>query len=215
MKLLNIKNREDCVIADNEDNFKNFREKFIIPDEVIYMMGNSLGLCPRRAHDAISRVILDEWGTQTIEAWSKADWFKSSQRIGNKLGKLVGAESDETVMAESTSVSIFKCLATSIGIQKIDNPGRRVIVLEKENFPTDNYVAEGLLRLLATDGYEIRYFDEENPIERVVDGDTVLVLLSLVNYRTGRKLNLAWNGYLQSFKKIPNLLSIFFIRSTI
>lgn len=188
VKLLNIKTRDDCVIADNEDNLKKFRDKFIIPDKFIYMMGNSLGLCPKKAQEVASRVILDEWGQHTIEGWSKSDWFTSSQRIGNKLGKLVGAEDNETIIAESTSVSIFKCLATSIGIQKIDNPERRVIVLEKENFPTDNYIAEGLLHLIATDGYEIRYFDEKNPIENVVGEDTVLVLLSLVNYRTGRKL---------------------------
>lgn len=186
VKLLNIKSRDDCVFADREDDLKNFRDKFIIPADTIYMMGNSLGLCPKKANEAVSRVILNEWGTHTIEAWSKSDWFKSSQRIGNKLGKLIGAASDETVMAESTSVSIFKCLATSIEIQKIDNPHRRVIVLEKENFPTDNYIAEGLLQLLATDRYEIRYFDDKNPIERVVDEDTVVVLLSLVNYRTGK-----------------------------
>jgi kynureninase len=187
VKLLNIQTREDCLIADKEDKLKYFREKFTIPNEIIYMMGNSLGLCPKKVHDVVSRVILDEWGTQAIEGWSKADWYKLPQKVGNKLGKLIGAEDDETLIAESTSVSIFKCLATSIGIQKIDNPHRRVIVLEKENFPTDNYIAEGLLNLLATDGYEIRYFDWENPIEKVVDDDAVVVLLSLVNYRTGKK----------------------------
>lgn len=193
VKLLNIKNREDCLQADNEDDLKNFRDEFIIPDDTIYMMGNSLGLCPKKAQETVSRVILDEWGKDAIESWAKADWFKSPQRIGNKLGKLVGAEADETVMAESTSVSIFKCLATSIGIQKIDNPQRRVIVLEKENFPTDNYIAEGLLQLISSEGYEIRYFDEENPIERVVSEETVLVLLSLVNYRTGESFKVEIN----------------------
>lgn len=188
VKLLNIKSRDECNLADKEDVLKDFRDKFIVPENTIYMMGNSLGLCPKKAHEAVSRVVLDEWGTQAIEAWVKSDWFKSSQRIGNKLGKLIGAADDETVMAESTSVSIFKCLATSIGIQKIDNPQRRVIVLERENFPTDNYIAEGLLQLMATDAYEIRYFDEENPIEKAVGDDTVVVLLSLVNYRTGNYL---------------------------
>lgn len=189
MKQLKLVNRDDCLRADEVDSLRDFRDKFLIPDGVIYMMGNSLGLCPRGAQEAASRIIIEEWGVQTIEAWTKSKWFVSSELIGNKLGKLVGAGINETVMAESTSVCIFKCLATAIAIQKIDNPNRRVIVLERENFPTDNYIVEGLLNLISTDEYEIRYFDVEHPLEEAVRDDTVLVLLSLANYRTGLKLS--------------------------
>lgn len=187
MRLLKVESRDDCRSADEVDSLRDFRDKFLIPEGLIYMTGNSLGLCPRGAQEAASRIITEEWGKQTIEAWSRSKWFISSELIGNKLGKLVGADIDETVIAESTSVSIFKCLASAIAIQKIYNPDRRVIVLERENFPTDNYIAEGLLNLMKTDEYKIRYFDNETPLEEAVRDDTVLVLLSLVNYRTGLK----------------------------
>jgi kynureninase len=185
MRILKFQSREDCEEADHVDPLRQFREKFHVPDDTVYMMGNSLGLCPRESQAALSRFILNEWAEQHIEAWSKSKWFISQSLTGNKLGKLIGAKNDETITAESTSVSIFKCLATSIAIQKIDNPSRRTIVLERDNFPTDNYIAEGLLRLIRSEGYEIRYFDDDNPLEKVVNNDTVAVLLSLVNYRTG------------------------------
>lgn len=185
MKILNINNRGDCAAADDVDPLRKFRELFLIPKGT-YFMGNSLGLCPRAAEKAVSNFIVSEWGANGIEGWNKCNWLSYPRMIGDKIGKLIGAEDSETIILESTSASIFKCLTTSIAIQKIDNLHRSVIVVERDNFPTDNYVVEGLLALI-NQGYEMRFFDnEENPLEKTVGGDTAVVLLSLVNYRTGQ-----------------------------
>lgn len=198
MSILAINSRDDCIFLDESDHLRDFRDKFIIPDGAIYFMGNSLGLCPVSANKAISSFINNEWAKYGIEGYSKLNWFDMNQRVGEKLGLLIGAESGETILLESTSTSIFKCLAASIGIQKLDSPEKRVIVLERDNFPTDNYIAEGLLTLIENDGYKIRYFDDnEMTIEKAVEDDTVLVLLSAVNYRT---------SYLYNMKEITKMI---------
>lgn len=186
MNNLKIKSRENCIQADAEDKLREFRDKFEVPQNSFYFMGNSLGLCPRDILTPISK-ILDQWKTQAIEAYAKSDWFYFPLIVGNKLGKFIGAGNDETVMVESTSVAIFKCLNVAIEIQKIDNPNRKVILLERDNFPTDNYIAEGFLNLIKSEKYELRYFDENNPIEKFLNYEVAVVLLSLVNYRTGEQ----------------------------
>lgn len=185
MNIFKIKNREDAIKADAVDKLRGFRNKFEIPQDSFYFMGNSLGLCPKDIMQPISRII-NQWKTQAVEAYSKSDWFDFPTIVGDKLGNFIGAENGETVMAESTSVATFKCLSVSIDIQKIDNPHRKIILLERDNFPTDNYIAEGLLSQMKCDEYKIRYFDDyNNPLDQSLNEDVAVILLSLVNYRTG------------------------------
>lgn len=195
-KILKLNSRLECIDADDRDELREFREKFIIPKGVTYFLGNSLGVCPKDAVKASSRVIENEWSTDLIESWNTAGWLDGSQRVGNKIAKLIGAMENETTVCDSTSINIFKCLGTSIAIQKIDRPERRVILLERDNFPTDIYITEGFIRLLNTDGYEIRFFDDESPFEENINEDVAVVLISHVNYRSGR---------LQDMKKITDM----------
>jgi kynureninase len=190
VKITNLKTRALCVEADEKDELRHFREQFKIPPNTIYLIGNSLGLCPADADKVANRVINKEWALNHIDSWNIAGWYQLPLRVGEKIGKLIGAGSNETIVSDSTSVNIFKCLGTSIAIQKIRAPERRTIVLERENFPTDLYMAQGLVNLLATDEYKIRYFDDDNQFENVLDDDVVVVLMSHVNYRTGQLHNM-------------------------
>ncbi|KAG5680289.1 hypothetical protein PVAND_009807 [Polypedilum vanderplanki] len=182
--------REQCEIADENDELKIFRNKFKIPQDTIYLIGNSLGLCPIESQKIANRVIKQEWGQNHIDSWNTAGWYHLPVKVGNKIGKIIGAEQNETIISDSTSINIFKCLGTSIAIQKIKNPDRRIILLERENFPTDLYIAQGLVNLLSTDEYKIRYFDDDNRLEDVLGDDVVCILLSHVNYRTGQLYNM-------------------------
>lgn len=178
-----LKTRNDCIEADFNDELKEFRNKFIIPSDLIYFNGNSLGVCPKNTLEVVAHVIKEEWATKLNASY--ADWAPLSLQVGNKLTKLIGGEYGETITSESTSTNLFKCLGTSIGIHKIDNPDRRVIIVEENIFPTDIYVVEGLVRLLSSDGYSIRFFNDKNLLEKVIAEDTVAVITSHVNSFTG------------------------------
>jgi kynureninase len=190
VKISKLRTRSQCERADEVDELRHFRSKFQIPPNTIYLIGNSLGLSPIQSQEVANRVIKHEWGQNHIDSWNTAGWYQLPGRAGDKIGRLIGAENGETIVADSTSVNIFKCLGASIAIQKVKNPGRRVILLERENFPSDLYVAQGLVNLLATDDYKIRYFDDENRLEDILDDEVVVVLMSHVNYRTGQLHNM-------------------------
>ncbi|KAG5666315.1 hypothetical protein PVAND_017814 [Polypedilum vanderplanki] len=171
----NLMTFEECVKADENDELKNFCSKFQIPPNTIYFCGNSLGLCPIESEKVVNQII-QEWEQNHIHSWNLA--IQLPLKVGNKIGKLIGAEENETIIADSTSINLFKCLGTSIAIQKIKNPNRRSILLDRENFSNDL----GLLKLLSTDEYKIRYFDDENQLEDFLNDDVVCILLSHVNY---------------------------------
>jgi kynureninase len=185
MEKVVIKSLKDCKEADKFDDLSNFRDKFTTPDDVIYLCGNSLGLCPSSTSHVANRVIVDEWALNHIESWNTADWYHLPKRVGNKIGKLIGANNDETIVCDTATVNIFKCLGTATSIQKIKNPDRRVIVVEKENFPSDLYVVQGFVRFMEADGYEIRYFDANTSLDETLRNDVAVVLLSHVNFKTG------------------------------
>lgn len=186
--LSKLKTRNDCIEADLNDQLKEFRNEYIVPSGLIYFNGNSLGVCPKNTVDVVAQVIKEEWALKLNASY--ADWSQLPIQVGNKLTKFIGGECGETIPSESTSTSLFKCLGASIEIQKIDSPGRRVIIVEENIFPTDIYIVEGLVRLLRSDGYSIRFFNDANPLETVVAEDTVAVITSHVNSFTGKAFDL-------------------------
>lgn len=188
MSSVNITDRETCEKADAEDELRHFREEFVIPSGVIYLDGNSLGARPSATSANFSKVIEQEWGIGLIRSWNDAHWFDLPVNLGDKLGRLIGSENGETVISDTTSVNLFKVLMASINIQKIDHPDRRIIVVERDNFPTDLYIVEGIVKFL-DQGYELRYADDTN-FKETIRADTVLVILSHVNYRTGNMFDM-------------------------
>ncbi len=182
--------RAHCQAADALDTLAGFRQQFALPPGVIYLDGNSLGARPHSALPRSQQVVAQEWGDGLIRSWNDAGWFDLPARLGDKLGQLIGAAPGETVVTDTTSINLFKALAAALRIQQQDHPTRRVIVSERDNFPTDLYMIEGLMDLLQQ-GYSLRLVDEQLPLDDALDGDVAVLLLSHVNYRTGAMYDMA------------------------
>jgi kynureninase len=184
--------REDCIALDRQDVLASLRDEFDLPDDVIYLDGNSLGARPKAALARAQAVVAEEWGKDLIRSWNKAGWFDLPGRLGNKLAPLVGAAADELVVTDSTSINLFKVLAAALHMQA-KNPAtaeRRVIVTERSNFPTDIYIAQGLTGWLER-GYSLRLVDKVEELPAAIDQDVAVVMLTQVNYRTGYQLDMA------------------------
>lgn len=179
-----MQTRETCMQADLQDPLASLKQYFELPAGVIYLDGNSLGVLPKAARARSAEVIEQEWGVGLIRSWNTANWFDLPARLGNKLGSLLGANPDEVVITDTTSLNIFKALAAALRIQQSARPSRRIIVSERDNFPTDLYMIQGMIDFLQQ-GYELRLIDEETPLEQAVGEDVAVLLLSHVNYRTG------------------------------
>jgi kynureninase len=177
-------NRRDCELLDAQDPLSALRDQFALPPNKIYLDGNSLGVLPRATARRVADVVQREWGEHLIESWNTAHWIDLPQRLGNKLAKLVGAGANELVVADSTSVNLFKVLSAALAMARADNPQRRVILSERDNFPTDLYIAESLAR---ERGFELVLADAPEQIEtRLAQSDVAVLMLTQVNYRTGR-----------------------------
>jgi len=185
-----MKTREACLEADRLDPLAPLKQEFFLPEGVIYLDGNSLGVQPKAAVARAGEVLNQEWAVGLIRSWNTANWFELPRRLGIKLGRLLGAGDDEVVVTDTTSLNIFKALAAALRIQQADHPERRVIVSERDNFPTDLYMIEGMIDLLQQ-GYELRLIDDELPLERALRDDVAVLLLSHVNYRTGALYDMA------------------------
>lgn len=171
--------RADCAALDARDPLAAARDDFELPEGVVYLDGNSLGALPRATRARLGEVISSEWGRDLIRSWNVHGWIDLPRRLGDKIARLLGASAGEVVVADSTSVNLFKTLAAALRI----NSRRRVIVSEGENFPTDLYMAQGLASFLEQ-GHQLRLVDGA-AIEQAVDADTAVVMLTQVNYRTG------------------------------
>ena len=176
--------RYNCKRMDEEDSLSAFRDRFAIPNGMIYLDGNSLGMQPRAALSRALEVVEKEWGQGLIKSWNSAGWWDLPTRLGDKIARLVGAGTGEIVVTDSTGINLHKVLAAALSLV----PERRVIVMEGSNFPTDNYMAQGLVAQLGDD-YEIR-FVEEHELEAAIDETVAAVCLTQVHFKSGRILNM-------------------------
>jgi kynureninase len=179
--------RQDALALDAADPLAPLRGQFHIPEGLIYLDGNSLGVLPRATAARVQQVVADEWGQGLIRSWNSAGWMALPARVGDKIARLVGAGPGELVVADSTSVNLFKVLAAALLIVKEDAPARRVILSERSNFPTDLYIAESLAR---EHGFEL-VLVEPDEIESQLSEQTAVLMLTHVNYRTGRMHDMA------------------------
>ena len=181
-------NRNDAMALDATDPLARLREQFVLPPGVIYLDGNSLGVLPRATAQRVAEVVTNEWGEGLIRSWNSAGWMDLPQRIGDKIARLVGADAGELVVADSTSVNLFKVLAAALHIVRCDAPSRTRVVSERSNFPTDLYIAEALCK---ERGFELVLVDTPEAIPAALDARTALLMLTHVNYRTGRMHGMA------------------------
>lgn len=179
--------RDDALALDAADPLARLRDQFALPAGVLYLDGNSLGVLPKATAARVQQVVTEEWGHDLIRSWNSAGWITLAQRVGDKVARLVGAGAGELVCADSTSVNLFKVLSAALSIQQADAPQRRTIVSERSNFPTDLYIAESLAH---ERGFELVLCEPEE-IASKLDARCAVLMLTHVNYRTGRMHDMA------------------------
>lgn len=177
----------DCRALDARDALRPLRDHFVLPEGVIYLDGNSLGVLPKKAAARIADVITREWGQDLIRSWNSAGWFHMPQRLGDRIASLIGAGPGEVVATDSTSVNLYKVLSAALNMAAEEAPARKVIVSERSNFPTDLYIAEGLCR---ERGYRLQLVEPDD-IPAALTQDTAVLMLTHVNYRTGAMHDMA------------------------
>jgi kynureninase len=176
--------RAACEALDRDDPLAARRDLFDLPEGLIYLDGNSLGALPRNVGARLSAAVTGEWGQGLIRSWNTADWIGLPARVGSRIARLVGAEANEVICADSTSVNIFKLAAAALAMR----PGRKVIVSEPGNFPTDLYVLQGLAEFAGD--VELRTVPADQ-IADALDEHVALLLLTQVHYKTGRLHDMA------------------------
>ncbi|MDF2493878.1 kynureninase [Sphingomonas sp.] len=169
---------------DASDPLRDRRARFALPQGMIYLDGNSLGALPRATADRIADTVTRQWGRDLISSWNKNGWIDAPARLGARIAPLIGAAADEVIVADSTSVNLFKLLAAACAAR----PDRGTILTEPGNFPTDLYVANGVAQMMPD--RRVRTMAAEE-IAAAIDADTAVVLLTHVHYKTGAMLDMA------------------------
>ena len=182
---MSLHTRAEFAELDAADPLAGWRERFALPEGVIYLDGNSLGALPKATGALLREVIERQWGEGLITSWNRHGWIDLPGRVGAKIAHLIGAAADEVVVCNSISVNLFKLITAALELR----PGRRIILTERGNFPTDLYVAQGLCRLLG-ERVELRAVASQE-LEAALDADTALLMLTHVDYRSGRMHDMA------------------------
>ena len=175
--------RDDARALDAADPLAHIRERFVLPQGVIYLDGNSLGPAPRAAAPALARLAEHAWGERLIRSWNEG-WIDAPARIGVKIAPLIGAAPHEVIVGDSTSVNLFKLMVTALRV----DPQRRTIVAEAGNFPTDLHIAEGAVGCV--DGARLEVATRDR-VSGALGPDTALLLLTHVHYKTAQRFDLA------------------------
>ena len=175
----------DIARMDAEDPLRHFRDEFVLREGLVYLDGNSLGPLPKATKPRLDEAIQGEWGEGLITSWNAADWVNSPRRIGDKIARIVGAKPGEVIAADSTSVNIFKALTAALSLRQ----GRKVLLTEQTNFPTDSYMMQGLARF-SGGALECRAVAPEDVLDNL-DGDVAVLLLTQGHYKTGAMRDMA------------------------
>jgi kynureninase len=173
-----VTTRADAAELDAADPLRGLRERFLLPPDVIYLDGNSLGALPRSTPDRLATVLRHEWGERLVRSWNEAGWWTASRRVAAALAPLLGAAEDEVVVADSTSTNLFKLFTAGLR----SRPDRPVLVVERYAFPTDVYIARSVAELF---GGELRLIDGPDDLPAALDDRVGVVCLSHVDFRTG------------------------------
>ena len=175
-----------AIKLDNDDPLREFRKEFYHPEEnFIYLDGNSLGRLPIKTQSYLNDVIDQQWGKRLIRSWNEG-WYELSKSVGSKLSRIIGAQSDEVIMTDSTSLNLYKLVSAAL---KID-PQRKKIVSDNFNFPSDLYIIQGIIDDLQSD-YKIDLIESRDNISistddvvSKIDNNTALVVLSHTAFKS-------------------------------
>ena len=161
------------------------KQLFDLPDGMIYLDGNSLGPLPKGVPEKVQNMLTAQWGEQLIKGWNACGWMEQPSRVGNMVGRLIGARVGSVVIGDTLSIKVFQALAAGLAMR----PDRRVILSDNGNFPSDLYMAQGLVRLKDA-GFELRVVAPEE-VQNAINDEIAVVMLTEVDYRTGRKHDMA------------------------
>ena len=176
----------ECQALDQQDPLRSLRDLFQVPEGMIYLDGNSLGVLPKATPARVAAAVAQEWGQDLIKSWNTAGWFQMPLKVGDKIARLIGAEVGEVVAADSTSINLFKVLSAALSISQADHPEKKIILSEHTNFPTDLYIAEALCK---ERGLALKLVEAEE-LKTALQQDVAVLMLTHVNYRTGAMLNM-------------------------
>jgi kynureninase len=179
--------RAACVERDATDPLRSLRDRFFIPEGIIYLDGNSLGPMPRAAAGILSRTVEQEWGRDLIRSWNSAGWFEMPVRLGDRVGALIGAAPGQTLVCDTTSINLYKAIHAAIGLR----PDRDVIIAEDTSFPTDLYIIEGAMKSAGQPMRRRLIGRDSRSIDALIDRKVAVAVLSHVDYRTGTLLDVA------------------------
>ena len=174
--------RARCEALDRDDPIAHVRERFVLPEGIVYLDGNSLGALPRSVPARLDEVATKEWGAGLVGSWEQ--WMSLPEQVGDKIARLIGAGAGEVVVIDSTTVALVKVLAAAVRAR----PGRHVVLTSVTNFPSDLYAATGVARLLGD--VEVRTVEPAG-IEKALDQTVAALLLTHVDFRTGELFDLA------------------------
>ncbi len=161
------------------------KDQFVLPEGMIYLDGNSLGPLPKSVSQHLSRMVTNEWGQHLIKGWNLDEWMDQPSRVGDQVGKLIGASAGSVVMGDTLSIKVYQALSAALEMR----PDRKVILSDSGNFPSDLYMAQGLIRHLNR-GHELRIVDPAQVTDAVTE-DVAAVMITQVDYRTGRMHDMA------------------------
>lgn len=165
--------------------FLETKALFELPKNMIYLDGNSLGPLPKSAVGRVADMMTHQWGEMLITGWNKAGWMQQPVDLGNRLGRLIGAEKDHLVVGDTLSIKVYQALASALAMR----PDRKVILTDSGNFPSDLYMAEGLIKSF-NQGHELRVVASEEIPEHISE-DVAVTLITEIDYRTGRMHDMA------------------------
>ncbi len=181
-----INTLSECQALDLQDPIRSMRDLFQIPDGLIYLDGNSLGVLPKATPARVAAAVTAEWGQDLIQSWNSAGWFQMPLKVGDKIARLIGAKDCEVVAADSTSINLYKVLSAALSISQAEHPEKKIVLSERTNFPTDLYIAEALCK---ERGFTLKLVEAQELTTALQQGVAVL-MLTHVNYRTGAMLNM-------------------------
>jgi kynureninase len=161
-------------------SFQTRRDLFDLPEGITYLDGNSLGPLPKSAVERARTTMAEEWGPMLITGWNKARWMDLPARLGDRIGRLIGAPAGSTVVGDTLSIKVYQAVASAVEMR----PGRKIVLSDNGNFPSDLYMADGLLKSLKQ-GHELKVVDPEAVADNITE-EVAAVMLTHVDYRTGR-----------------------------
>ena len=166
-------------------DFTKTKKLFHLPDSITYLDGNSLGPLPKAAHEKMTRAVQAEWGDMLISAWNKAGWIDQPRKLGDRIGRLVGAENGTIIVGDTLSLKVYQALSSALEMR----PDRKTILSDNGNFPSDLYMAQGLIKSL-DQGHLLKTVRPED-VEHHIDETVAVLMITEVDYRTGRKHDMA------------------------